>query len=75
MNHFAICVRWFSTISFATLCGLVPLFKTIFLLQVPVIQIQMLTLYVNSNNISNVHVIFFAMCVLIVRHHIIVRGL
>ena len=35
----------------------------------------MLTLYGNSNYISNVHVIFIAMCVLTVRHHIMVRGL
>ena len=34
-----------------------------------------LTLYVNSNYISNVHVIFIAMCVLTVRHYIMVRGL
>ena len=34
------------------------------------IYIQMLTLCVESNYISNVHVTFVAMCVLTVRHHI-----
>ena len=36
---------------------------------------QMSTLCVDSNYISNVHVTFVAMCVLTVRHHIMVRGL
>ena len=34
------------------------------------IYIQILTLCVESNYISNVHVTFVAMCVLAVRHHI-----
>ena len=34
------------------------------------IYIQILTLCVGSNYISNVHVTFVAMCVLTVRHHI-----